>query len=423
MLVIRNNLLKVFLILTFIVVTNKISYAEDLKLSNLIKEAIENNPEISEIKNRIKISELKKLQTTNLEDPMFSINAMNLPMNKSAFGNSMMQSLSLSISQKTIFFEKLNLETKLEELNIKSEFLKLQEKINELKKELKKAYYEIIFLTKSIEVLEKNKKLLKELRKISESYYVSGQGLKQDIIKADVEISKLNKKITEIEKEKNQAMFMLNHVLFRSHSHDSMTFNSSIKLTELNLDPDKLENEALTINPVIKMSQIEIEMNEVEKEKIKLSYIPDFDFMLSYGIQPDRADLLSGGVSFNLPVWYKDKQKNQEKEVQILSEIKKQAESIKKNEIGLNVRSLIEKAKSEEKLYKTISKGLIIQAQEYTKAALVSYQAGESDFMTLLDSYMNLFDYELDSFMNLVEHEKTLAELEFEIGKDLKVYE
>lgn len=216
---------------------------------------------------------------------------------------------------------------------------------------------------------------------------------------------------------------MLNHVLFRSHSHDSMTFNSNIKITELNLEADKLENEALALNPAIKMSQIEVEMNDIEKEKIKLSYIPDFDFMLSYGIQPDRADLLSGGVSFNLPVWYKDKQKNQEKEVQILSEIKKQAESIKKNEIGLNVRSLIEKAKSEEKLYKTISKGLIIQAQEYTKAALVSYQAGESDFMTLLDSYMNLFDYELDSFMNLVEHEKTLAELEFEIGKDLKVYE
>jgi cobalt-zinc-cadmium efflux system outer membrane protein len=423
MLFIRNNLFKVFLIITFIITSNKLSYAENLKLSNLIKESIENNPEISEIKNRIKILELKKLQTTNLDDPMFAINAMNLPMNKSAFGNSMMQSLSLSISQKTVFFEKLNLETKLEELNIKSEFLKLQEKTNELKKELKKSYYEIIFLTKSIEVLEKNKKLLKELRKISESYYVSGQGLKQDIIKADVEISKLNKKITEIEKEKNQAMFMLNHVLFRSHSHDSMTFNSNIKITELNLEADKLENEALALNPAIKMSQIEVEMNDIEKEKIKLSYIPDFDFMLSYGIQPDRADLLSGGVSFNLPVWYKDKQKNQEKEVQILSEIKKQAESIKKNEIGLNVRSLIEKAKSEEKLYKTISKGLIIQAQEYTKAALVSYQAGESDFMTLLDSYMNLFDYELDSFMNLVEHEKTLAELEFEIGKDLKVYE
>lgn len=104
MLFIRNNLFKVFLIITFIITSNKLSYAENLKLSNLIKESIENNPEISEIKNRIKILELKKLQTTNLDDPMFAINAMNLPMNKSAFGNSMMQSLSLSISQKTVFF-------------------------------------------------------------------------------------------------------------------------------------------------------------------------------------------------------------------------------------------------------------------------------------------------------------------------------
>lgn len=423
MLDIRNLLKKVFLIALFIVSTNKISYAENTKISTLIKEAIENNPEIIEIKNKIKITEIKKAQSTNLEDPMFSINAMNIPMNKSAFGNSMMQGFNVSISQKTMFPEKLNLESKVEDLNIKLELFQLEEKTNEIKKDIKKSYYEIIFLNKSIEILEKNKKILKELRKISESYYVSGQGLKQDILKADVEISKINKRITELEKEKNQAMFMLNHVLFRAHSHEVLDFDTNIKMTELKLDPDKLETEAITLNPSIKMIKVESEMNQLEKEKVKLSYIPDFDFMLSYGIQPDRADLISGGVSFNLPVWYKDKQKNQEKEVQILSEIKKQNELIKINEIGLNVRSLIEKAKSEEKLYKTISKGLILQAQEYTKSAMISYQAGEADFMTLFDSYMNLLDYEIDSFMNLIEHEKTIADLEFSVGKDLKTYE
>ena len=48
----------------------------------------------------------------------------------------------------------------------------------------------------------------------------------------------------------------------------------------------------------------------------KLDYIPDFEFSLNYHTWSDRADLVSGNVSINLPIWYKDKQNNKVKETE-----------------------------------------------------------------------------------------------------------
>ena len=65
-------------------------------------------------------------------------------------------------------------------------------------------------------------------------------------------------------------------------------------------------------------------------------------------------------------------------------------------------------------LYKT---GIIPQASLQIKSAMSSYRVNKADFMTLLDSQMTLYKYELEYHQALTEYEKNVAGLGAVIGK------
>nr|MCU0586224.1 TolC family protein [Desulfobacterales bacterium] len=67
-------------------------------------------------------------------------------------------------------------------------------------------------------------------------------------------------------------------------------------------------------------------------------------------------------------------------------------------------------------LYRT---GIIPQARLQIDTALSAYMVGRADFMTLLDSRMRLYRYELDFHEAVTEYEKSLAALEAAVGTDL----
>ena len=55
--------------------------------------------------------------------------------------------------------------------------------------ELKTAYVEFRYLSRSLEILERNKERLEQFRQIAEARFSVGQGVQQDVLKAQVEIS------------------------------------------------------------------------------------------------------------------------------------------------------------------------------------------------------------------------------------------
>jgi len=67
-------------------------------------------------------------------------------------------------------------------------------------------------------------------------------------------------------------------------------------------------------------------------------------------------------------------------------------------------------------LYKT---GIIPQASLQNNSAMSAYRVNRADFMTLLDSQMTLYKYELEYHQALTEYEKSVAGLGATIGKPL----
>jgi len=74
---------------------------------------------------------------------------------------------------------------------------------------------------------------------------------------------------------------------------------------------------------------------------------------------------------------------------------------------------MIQRGERQLELYKT---GIIPQASLQINSAMSAYRVNKADFMTLLDSRMTLYKYELEYHQALTEYEKNVANLEAAVG-------
>lgn len=413
---IKKNILALF----FLLILQLPSFAieKNLDINELIKNALENNPEIKSLSLKYQVSLFKIPQEKSLDDAMISLNSMNLPTNAIAFGSSMMTALSLSISQKTVYSDKLILKEKIAIAMSEIEKQMFLEKVNSIKMNVKNVYYEFYYLNKVIELQNRNKALLKELSKITQTKYITGTATQQEIIKINIEGSKINKSLIELNKKKDRAKLEINKLIYKP-IFSIINDVKEIKLSKIDLDFEKLRKLAYQ-STEIKKAEYEKNIAEYEIKKAELETIPDFDFMLAYTIAPDRSDLISLGLSFNLPIWYKDKQLKMIEEKKytyqaFLSNIKNL-----ENNKSFNLATIISKINENEEKYDYLVNGILPQLQQALKSSLVNYQTGKIEFMSLLDTQREIIESEMEIQMILIEHEKNIAELEFEIGSEIK---
>jgi outer membrane protein TolC len=127
--------------------------------------------------------------------------------------------------------------------------------------------------------------------------------------------------------------------------------------------------------------------------------------------------MLTGEVMMNIPIFYKSKQDRKVAEAKAEIETTEAQYRAMKNEIVYMVTdmaSMIQRVENQIELYKT---GIIPQAGLQVSSATSAYRVNKVDFMTLLDSQMTLYRYELEYHQALTEYEKNVANLEAILGK------
>jgi outer membrane protein TolC len=186
---------------------------------------------------------------------------------------------------------------------------------------------------------------------------------------------------------------------------------------------------ALEMNPTLKGMKKMIEAKEKAHALAKREYYPDFNFKVAYGQRDNkresdgteikRRDMLTGMMEMNIPIFYNWKQSRKvaETKAEILA-AEAQYRAMKNEVIFMiaDMSSMIQRVERQIDLYKT---GIIPQASLQINSAMSAYRVNKADFMTLLDSQMTLYKYELEYHQALTEHEKNVASIGAAIGKQL----
>ena len=393
-----------------------------MNVEQLIEEAIQNNPEILAQKKKWELFKEKIPQASAFEDPMFGFGIVNLPTNFS-FKEEDMTMKEFSLSQKFPFYGKRRLMGEMAGKEAEAVFNEIQEKINRIIKEVKTAYYDLSHNYRTTEVVQRNKRILEDFAKIAETRYAVGEGIQQDVMKAHVEVSKMVDELIMLEQKKSALGAKLNALLNRSPETPVGT-PEEVVLRKLPIQIEEFQKTAAETNPTLKSMKKMIEAKEKAYDLAKREYYPDLTARFAYGQRdngPDmkRRDMLTGEVMINIPIFYKSKQERKAAEAKTDIQGFEAQYRAMKNEIHFmitDMASMIRRVERQLELYKT---GIIPQANLQISSAMSAYRVNKADFMTLLDSQMTLYKYELEYHLALTEYEKNVANLEAVVGKRL----
>jgi len=388
----------------------------------MVEEALKNNPEISAAKIKWEVFKERIPQASSLEDPMFGFGIVSLPTNFS-FRDEDMTMKEFSISQKFPFPGKRPLMKEMASKEAEAVSAEIQGKMHQIIKDLKTAYYDLSHIYRTTEVTQRNKRILEDFAKIAETRYAVGEGIQQDVFKAHVEVSKMVDDLIMLGQRKRALEAKLNALLSRP-PETSVGEPEEVVFRKFPFSIEELQKMALETNPTLMGMKKMIEAKEKAYALAKREYYPDFNFKFAYGQRdngPDmkRRDMLTGMMEMNIPIFYKSKQERKvaETKAEILA-TEAQYRAMKNEVLFMitDMASMIQREERQIELYKT---GILPQASLQINSAMSSYRVNKADFMTLLDSQMTLYKYELEYHQALTEYEKNMASLGAAIGKQI----
>lgn len=390
-----------------------------LNLDWLITQGITNNPEVIALINEFESSKNRIKQVSALDDPILSLGIISFPLIDMSFTTVPMTQKRIELSQKFPFPGKRRLREEIATSESESIEYKYFEKQREIIKDLKQAYYELSFIEESIDTTNKNKELLTQFIKITQIKYEVGKGTQQDILKAQIEYSKLNEELITLEQKQENLKSKIKNLAYIPQDFD-LGSTRKLELSEIDLDKSILVEEAYNNRPLIYQYQKLIDSYARRVELAKKEILPDFNISGAYGQRDNGySDLFSINLSFNLPVYKKRKQdlKVTEMDFKLLA-INAELDSVK-NDIQYEINDQLINLEKEKRVILLLKNTIIPQTTQVLDSAIANYEVNKTDFLSVIDAQLMFYKYEIEYYRNLSNYYKDLASLEKAVGKSL----
>ena len=393
-------------------------------LKSLVEEARKNNPEIKAARAKWEASTKRPTQESTLPNPEIGVSYKNVSFDKLTLGDDDFTELGVYASQEFPFPGKLDLKGKIAKEEAEAEGELVEAAVRRVTADLKESYYNWYLANKSIEITSKNKELLERITKSAETKYEVGKGGQQDVIRAQLEVSGFIERLELLKQQKEIVEAKIRSIL--NSPHDSpLGKPEEIKKSGFALTSDELYKLIESDSPILKTKKNLIEKSDQVLNLAKRQYFPDFVLELGWFNRGEFtndgpfADEWMARVGFIVPLYFWKKEKfGVEEAMSQLQEMKEEYNSTNQN-LRFAVKEKYITAKTSEKLLDLYSEGIIPQSSLSLESAISGYQVGDVDFLTLIDSSVALFNFELEYNKHLIEYQKALARLEEVTGVEL----
>jgi outer membrane protein TolC len=252
---------------------------------------------------------------------------------------------------------------------------------------VKQAYFDLWFTDQSLSTLRTNRDLLARLEKIAEFRYSDANGVQHDVLKAQVELTRLIERQTVLEQARQTFQAQLNSLRDRPLETPIVT-PQELGISNVAASLDDLQAAAQANYPVLKQEQARVEENHLLVDPAK------------------KEDHTSQ------PIFRHRKQSMAIAEAATNLESSRQTEASELTTLRYRVKQEFSEVQSSEQLLKLYLQGIIPQSSLAMESAISGYATGAVDFLNVLSDFTTLLDYELASKQQIADHQKALARLE-----------
>jgi outer membrane protein, heavy metal efflux system len=358
-----------------------------------------------------------------LPDPTFQLGAMNLAM--PGFSASMPNSMvpSARAMMMVPFPGKLGLSGRIAGQSTSMAEAGALEVWWEVRSQAAMAFYEIWQADRQIEVMRKTLGLLHDFEQVARAMYASGAGRQSDVLRANVEVARMDAEIIRMHAMRQGAAARLNALIDRPADApvDSPRLGALPATVPVT---DTLRAWAALGRPMLERSRIGVEQAETRRSLAHREIWPDFTVGIEYGQRPmadGTARMASAMIGFSLPIFAGRRQLRMRDEAVAMEQMARAELSEMQAGVDARIGELLadlERTRSLVRLYRT---EILPQADANVQSAFSSYRVGAVDFMTLVDAEMTANRFESELYGLMSDYGRSIADLEMTVGRELPV--
>jgi len=305
-------------------------------------------------------------------------------------------------------------------------------------------WLEVFRAQQSIRLIEENRTLFEQLADIAQANYSStiGKTRQQDIVRAQLELTQLEARLSYLSQHKDSHMQKLNAWLVEVQNFEQSTDNLYLlnegvhgELPQIEMlqpaiytskQPQRIEqlHRLLLNHPAVLAWEKKIAASETAINLAKQSYKPEYSISASYGYrgpnsnsiisgEEQRSDLFSIGLSFDLPIFSEGKQDQQVRSAVNRNSAVKTDKWLLLRDMYSSVQSLRAELRGLMKRQRLFEQKLLPQMHQQAEASLTAYTNDESSFSEVIRARIEQLNASIDSLNINVDIQKKIVQLNY----------
>jgi Outer membrane protein len=389
-----------------------------LQLDELVKEALAKNPEAQSAEHAIQALTHRVPQVQAMPDPTVAVGWAGKLLPFSTMSGDASSYRGVTVSQQFPVAGKLKLQGAMAQKDVEAAQSDYEAILRRITAEVKTTYYDYFYYDKAIQATNQNKDLLEKLSKIAETQYRVGKAMQQDVLRSQVEVSMLTEKLTELEQEKATEQARINAYLQRS-PETPLPPAAEVGPPAIRYSLDELYTLSLANDTAANRAEKMIERGQIGTTLAQKQYRPDVSVSYMFQQRTAQPDMHGVTVSVNIPVFYKNKQRQAVAEAaqDVLSAEKLRENRL--NEVRFELKQNYLAAQAADRLLSLYSKGIVPQSSLALESSMAGYQVGKVDFLSLLANFTTVLNYETDYYRQLADYLTAIARMESLTGTDI----
>lgn len=405
-----------------------------LSIDNAQKLAISSDSGITQVLFRSQATQAEAYSQSQLPDPVLIVGAQNLPTDTFKFDQEPMTQFKVGIRQmfpqgETLSLKEKKLNTQASSLTYvaKTRYLTVTQKVRRLWLEVQ--YWEL-----EKKILKKDKALFKQLLEVTHSLYSVGNVQQQDVLRAELELSRLKEKIIKADAQGEIQRAQLSRWIGVTASIERWPEALPIILLPINMPSQLASNnfennarhiqqalfEQLRIHPMLVSLQGQIDVADNDIQISKQQYKPAWGVELNYGYRDgenndgsERSDFVSAMVNVSLPLFSNSRQDKTVQSATYRKEAKKNAYQDKLTEMVGNVQILSRRLLQTEAQLTLFNEQILLKARLHAESSLNAYQVDAANFSDVMRAYIGEQRYRLDYERLVVTRLQLISDLQF----------
>lgn len=383
------------------------------------------NPALEVARTAVEAAEARVYPAGALPDPRFRYELSNVPKDDLDLDSTPLSGQQLGLSQLFPFPGLLGSQREAARSAAEASEAELGDETRRIAAAVEAAWVELGFAQRAYDVTAENIDLVRQLAKIAEAKYRVGEGLQQDVIRAQVALTELLDERLRRKAAVREAEARLGNLLDLS---PETRFPRTTSLREAAPLPDlsALLEQLEVTSPRLRALAERVAEAEHRMRATKLEGYPDFDLGVGYRIRQrvagdpvDGDDFVGASVTVRLPVnrrkWRSEVAEQDALVRRVQAEYRRMRASLRD---FLQARYAdLDRAHQEIEL---LEGGLVPQARQSLDSSRSGYEVDKVDFLTLIDSQVRLLNAQLRLERAIADRRAAFAAVEAGVGTPLR---